>query len=71
MGAKARVLCLYGADEKDSACPSARQPGVEVVELDGGHHFDGNYDAMAERILAALKGGPQAAVTATVTATTP
>jgi type IV secretory pathway VirJ component len=52
MGAKARVLCLYGADEKDSACPSARQPGVEVVELDGGHHFDGDYAALARRILA-------------------
>ncbi|MGE0582893.1 MAG: AcvB/VirJ family lysyl-phosphatidylglycerol hydrolase [Steroidobacteraceae bacterium] len=52
MGAAARVLCLYGADEKDSACPAVRRPGVEVAELEGGHHFDGDYDALARRILA-------------------
>jgi type IV secretory pathway VirJ component len=51
MGSGARVLCLYGADEKDSACPAVRRPGVEVVEIEGGHHFDGDYAALARRIL--------------------
>ncbi len=51
LGAGARVLCLYGADEKHSACPAARGPGVKVEELDGGHHFDGDYAALARRII--------------------
>ena len=52
MGSSARVLCLYGADEKDSACPAVRRPGVKVLELEGGHHFDGDYAALARQILA-------------------
>ncbi|WP_062014238.1 virulence factor family protein [Aureimonas sp. AU4] len=67
----AKVLCVYGTEETDTACLDPKLAGVTKLPIDGGHHFDGNYDAMAERILAALKGGPQAAVTATVTATTP
>ena len=51
MGRGARVLCLYGADEKDSACPAVRRPGVEVVQIEGGHHFDGDYAALARRII--------------------
>lgn len=49
-----RVLCLYGADEKDSACRLVAPGSVEVVELPGGHHFDKNYGAIATRILSAL-----------------
>ncbi|MBV6418345.1 MAG: hypothetical protein CMLOHMNK_03163 [Steroidobacteraceae bacterium] len=47
----ARVLCLYGADEKHTACPSLHGPAVHVEELAGGHHFDGDYAALAQRII--------------------
>ncbi len=47
-----RLLCVYGAEEaKDSACPGLAQSGVEVLELPGGHHFDGNYGNLADQIL--------------------
>jgi type IV secretory pathway VirJ component len=46
------VLCLYGAEEQDSPCPKLKAPGVHAVSLAGGHHFDGDYGALAEQILA-------------------
>lgn len=47
----AHTLCLYGADEPESLC-SKLPPGRVVSEaLPGGHHFDGAYDSLAERIL--------------------
>jgi type IV secretory pathway VirJ component len=53
-----RVLCLYGEDETDSACPMIR-PGLARVErLPGGHHFGGSYANIAGRILAALRETP-------------
>ncbi len=51
------VQCFYGADERDdSGCrlPSLAQ-GVEIEELAGGHHFDGDYTAVLDRILTGLK----------------
>ena len=46
------IQCFYGRDEGDSACPSlARLNQAEIIETDGGHHFDGAYDTLAERIL--------------------
>ena len=46
------VLCLYGSDEQDSPCPALSAPGVKAVALSGGHHFDGDYGALAQQILA-------------------
>jgi type IV secretory pathway VirJ component len=47
-----RLLCVYGAEEaKASVCPDLAKAGVEVLELPGGHHFDGNYNALADQIL--------------------
>jgi hypothetical protein len=39
-----------GADEEDSACPSLLGK-AEVIRTAGGHHFDGKYGALAQRIL--------------------
>lgn len=44
-----RVQCFYG-EEDDSACPKIGA-GAEVIRTTGGHHFDGNYEALARRIL--------------------
>jgi type IV secretory pathway VirJ component len=46
------VLCIYGSDEDDSLCPRLDPHKVTVVKLKGGHHFDGDYGALAQAILA-------------------
>jgi len=51
LSAQPPTLCVYGADDDDALCPAVRRPGVEVAELEGGHHFDGDYAALARRIL--------------------
>jgi type IV secretory pathway VirJ component len=48
----APVLCVYGAEEQDSPCPSLAGPTVKAVALGGGHHFGGDHAALAEQILA-------------------
>jgi type IV secretory pathway VirJ component len=48
------TLCLYGVDEKDSLCPELAPAHARVMPLTGGHHFGGDYDALAARILAAM-----------------
>lgn len=45
-----KVQCFYGADEEDDACRDLKGTTVETVEIDGGHHFDGDYPALAKRI---------------------
>jgi type IV secretory pathway VirJ component len=55
------VACFYGADEEDTACPTAKRPNVTRIEMRGGHHFDGDYAALARRILAELDRAAPAA----------
>lgn len=49
-----RTLCLYGQDERDSLCPQLAPAHVQAVPLAGGHHFGGEYGALAGRILDAV-----------------
>jgi type IV secretory pathway VirJ component len=49
------VLCIYGEDEHDSLCPKLDPGKFNIVRVKGGHHFDGNYAALADHILAASK----------------
>jgi type IV secretory pathway VirJ component len=44
------LLCLFGADEK-SLCPELRPDRATVVSIGKGHHLDGEYTAIADRIL--------------------
>jgi type IV secretory pathway VirJ component len=48
------VLCIYGADESDSLCPQLDPKKFKIVQLKGGHHFDGDYANLARQILAAV-----------------
>lgn len=50
-----RVQCIYGTEEEDDPCPTLKARGVESIAITGGHHFDEDYQALAERIVAALK----------------
>jgi type IV secretory pathway VirJ component len=49
------VLCIYGEDEQDSLCPKLDPKKISIVKVKGGHHFDGNYAALADHILTAAK----------------
>jgi type IV secretory pathway VirJ component len=49
------VLCIYGEDEHDSLCPKLDPKKFNLVKVKGGHHFDGNYAGLADRILSAAK----------------
>lgn len=50
----ATTLCIYGAAERDSLCPELTPRHARALPLTGGHHFGGDYDVLAARILEAL-----------------
>src|SRR5205807_9750377 len=53
-----KVQCFRGADEgRHSACNELDPNRVEIVTLPGGHHFDGDYDRLAQSVLAGLPAG--------------
>lgn len=45
------VLCVHGAKEHDSLCPRLGATMARSLTLPGGHHFDGDYPALARLIL--------------------
>lgn len=49
------MQCFYGEKEEDTQCPALAARGVETIRTTGGHHFDGDYAALAQRILDGLK----------------
>ncbi|NRP71064.1 hypothetical protein ILFOPFJJ_01947 [Ensifer psoraleae] len=48
------VQCIYGTEEDDDACPDLKSSGVDVVAIEGGHHFDEDYPTLTRRVLDAL-----------------
>ncbi|TCN30947.1 virulence factor family protein [Sinorhizobium americanum] len=48
------VQCFYGTEEEDDACPDLKPAGVDVVAIEGGHHFDEDYPALTRRVLDGL-----------------
>jgi type IV secretory pathway VirJ component len=46
-----RVLCIYGEKDPGSVCPALVGTGAKVLRTGGGHHFDGDYPALARHIL--------------------
>lgn len=51
----ASTLCLYGEGDGDTLCPELSTESVTALELPGGHHFNGDYDELAAKILARLE----------------
>lgn len=50
------ILCIYGEHDKDNLCPDlSHQHNVSVMKTGGGHHFGGDYDHIANAILAAAQ----------------
>lgn len=48
------MLCVYGEEDEDSICGTLGGPKMSVLKLPGGHHFDGEYEMLAGKLLAAL-----------------
>jgi type IV secretory pathway VirJ component len=46
-----RVQCFFGEEEEDTLCRHEELARAEVIRTKGGHHFDGDYRALARRIL--------------------
>jgi len=49
------MLCVYGSKEGDTLCPDLPPGLADVVELGGGHHFDGDYRRLARLVLDHVK----------------
>lgn len=50
------VQCIYGTEEEEEdPCPGLKAKGVEAVGIEGGHHFDEDYEGLAKRIVTSLK----------------
>jgi type IV secretory pathway VirJ component len=49
------IQCFYGEEESDSACPELGGNGAEIIRVGSGHHFGGDYDALAQDILTGLR----------------
>jgi len=49
------VQCVYGTDDDESACPALKDKGMELIGIEGGHHFDEDYEALTRKIVASLK----------------
>ncbi|HVJ54932.1 MAG TPA: alpha/beta fold hydrolase [Aliidongia sp.] len=48
------LQCFYGEEEDDSIC-STLPSSAEIIKTSGGHHFDGDYTGLAEKILDSFK----------------
>ncbi|WP_157982095.1 AcvB/VirJ family lysyl-phosphatidylglycerol hydrolase [Oceanicella sp. SM1341] len=61
-----KLQCVYGEEEEDSPCPGLAGSGAEVIRTEGGHHFDGDYTALALKILDGLeaRGGRKSSLAA-------
>jgi type IV secretory pathway VirJ component len=46
---------VYGEEETDTLCPDPALDGIERIRTPGSHHFDGDYAALARRILEGLR----------------
>ncbi|MDO1580983.1 virulence factor family protein [Rhizobium oryzicola] len=49
------IQCVYGTEDEGQACTALQPRGVETLGIEGGHHFDEDYENLAKQILVALK----------------
>ncbi|MFN8640845.1 MAG: AcvB/VirJ family lysyl-phosphatidylglycerol hydrolase [Candidatus Binatia bacterium] len=56
----AALQCFYGDEEEDTLCRDPALAAVERIRTSGGHHFDGDYQALARRILDGARARRQA-----------
>jgi len=51
----AKVVCIYGEEEVDESGCTAKTAVGKGLKLPGGHHFDENYPALAQRLVDLIK----------------
>ncbi|HBF32124.1 MAG TPA: type IV secretory pathway protein AcvB [Rhizobium sp.] len=50
------VQCVYGVEDiEDDGCHNLDPTKVDIVKLEGGHHFDGDYDALSKLLVDRLR----------------
>lgn len=54
----AKSICIYGVEDDDANCLPTAQYGVKAISMSGDHHFDENYDALVQHIIAEQKPAP-------------
>jgi type IV secretory pathway VirJ component len=54
----ALVQCIYGTDDEEGTGCTAFPKPAEIIGIKGGHHFDGDYRSLADRIYARLPAPP-------------
>ena len=50
-----KVLCFYGDQERESACPDLDPDRVTLIRMKGTHHLGGDYGFIVRTILSAIK----------------
>lgn len=50
----AMIQCFYGEDEDDTACPQLVGSPIQTIKTTGGHHFDGDYNGLTQKIIDGL-----------------
>lgn len=48
---QAPLICVYGREDADSLCPALPAARYHTLGLPGGHHFNGDYQAVVDAIL--------------------
>ncbi|MBP7337427.1 AcvB/VirJ family lysyl-phosphatidylglycerol hydrolase, partial [Niveispirillum sp.] len=48
------LQCFDGKEDEDGVCETLKGTGIELVETEGGHHFDGDYEHLADITLAGI-----------------
>jgi type IV secretory pathway VirJ component len=48
---RSRVQCFYGEEEEQTLCRDPALAKAEIIRTEGGHHFDGDYEALAGQSL--------------------
>ena len=49
---KTPFICVYAHDDSGTLCPRLDRERFKVIELPGGHHFEGDYARLAATLLA-------------------
>lgn len=47
---KTNIVCIYGKEDQESSCRKAPKP-IKIIELEGGHHFNGEYEILGQLVL--------------------
>jgi len=50
-----KIVVFFGSDESQNTQQAFQQTGVQIVQIEGNHHFDSSYEALADKILTEIK----------------